>query len=87
MAESRPHEEEFLEPDEWQSMNALLSLNRRVLSDLDGALRREHGLAVTEFDVLITLFNAEDERIGMSRSQTASSESGGNVPPHHPSRA
>src|SRR6516164_8372734 len=66
MAESRPHKDEFLEPDEWQSMNALLLLNRRVLSDLDAALRREHGLAVTEFDVLITLFNAEGERIGMS---------------------
>jgi DNA-binding MarR family transcriptional regulator len=66
MAVSRPEDDEFLEPDEWQSMNALLLLNRRVLSDLDAALRQEHGLAVTEFDVLITLFNAEDERIGMS---------------------
>ncbi len=66
MAESRPQEEEFLESDEWQSMNALLLLNRRVLSDLDAALQREHRLAVTEFDVLITLFNAEEERIGMS---------------------
>jgi DNA-binding MarR family transcriptional regulator len=66
MAESRPQENEFLEPEEWQSMNALLLLHRRVLSDLDAALRREHGLTVTEFDVLITLFNAEDERIGMS---------------------
>ena len=66
MAASRPQENEFLEPDEWQSMNALLLMNRRVLSDLDAALRREHSLAVTEFDVLITLFNAEDERIGMS---------------------
>jgi DNA-binding MarR family transcriptional regulator len=66
MEESRPHEDEFLEPDEWQSMNALLLLNRRVLSDLDAALRSEHGLAVTEFDVLITLFNAAEERIGMS---------------------
>jgi len=47
-------------------MNALLLLNRRVLSDLDAALRRDHGLAVTEFDVLITLYNAEDERIGMT---------------------
>ena len=47
-------------------MNALLLLNRRVLSDLDAALRRRHRLAVTEFDVLITLFNAEGERIGMS---------------------
>lgn len=66
MAESRPEEEEILKTEEWQSMNALLLLNRRVLSDLDAALRREHGLAVTEFDVLITLFNAEDERIGMT---------------------
>ena len=66
MAESSPQENEFLEPDEWQSMNALLLLHRRVLSDLDAVLRREHGLGVTEFDVLITLFNAEDDRIGMS---------------------
>ena len=66
MPESRSEEDEFLEPDEWQSMNALLLLNRRVLSDLDAALRREHGLAVTEFDVLITLFNTDDEPIGMS---------------------
>lgn len=29
-------------------------------------LRRDHGLAVTEFDVLITLFNAPDQRLGMS---------------------
>lgn len=66
MPVSRPQEDEFLEPDEWRSMNALLLLNRRVLSDLDSALRSEHGLAVTEFDVLITLFNAEDGGIGMS---------------------
>ena len=65
MAESRPRKD-IPQPDEWQSMNALLLLNRRVLSDLDAALRREHRLAVTEFDVLITLFNAGDERIGMS---------------------
>jgi len=47
-------------------MNALLMLNRTVLGDLDAALRRDHGLAVTEFDVLITLYNAPERRLGMS---------------------
>ena len=63
---STPDEGEFLEPDEWQSMNALLLLNRRVLSELDANLRTEHGLAVSEFDVLITLFNAPGHRLRMS---------------------
>lgn len=47
-------------------MNALLLLNRRVLSELDRDLRREHGLGVTDFDVLITLHNARDRRLAMS---------------------
>jgi DNA-binding MarR family transcriptional regulator len=63
---SSPEEHEFLEPDEWASWNALLMLNRLVLQDLDSELRRQHGLAVTEFDVLITLFNAPEKRLGMS---------------------
>jgi DNA-binding MarR family transcriptional regulator len=63
---SRPDGHEYLEPDEWQSMNALLLLNRRVLTDLDTALRNQHGLAVTEFDVLITLHNAPERRLRMS---------------------
>jgi len=47
-------------------MNALLLLHRRVLGDLDAALGSEHGLAVREFDVLITLYNAPDRRLPMS---------------------
>ena len=47
-------------------MTALLMLNRTVLTELDAALRHEHALAVTEFDVLITLFNAPQRRLGMS---------------------
>jgi DNA-binding MarR family transcriptional regulator len=57
---------EYLNPDEWQSMNALLLLNRTVLADLDSALGQQHGLAVTEFDVLITLHNAPGRRLRMS---------------------
>lgn len=41
-------------------------VNRTVLRELDQELQRHHGLAVTEFDVLITLYNADDHRLGMS---------------------
>jgi DNA-binding MarR family transcriptional regulator len=41
-------------------------LNRVVRSELDAQLRQLHGLAVSEFDVLITLFNAPDARLRMS---------------------
>jgi DNA-binding MarR family transcriptional regulator len=57
---------EFLSRDEWESWGALMMLHRSVLQALDTELRRAHGLAVTEFDVLITLYNAPDHRLGMS---------------------
>ncbi len=43
-----------------------MMLHRSVIQSLDAELRRAHGLAVTEFDVLITLFNAPDKRLRMS---------------------
>jgi DNA-binding MarR family transcriptional regulator len=57
---------EFMDPEEWQSWDALLMLHRTVLQDLDAELRQQHKLAVSEFDVLITLFNAPGNRLGMS---------------------
>lgn len=68
MAPSRP-DHEFLSPDEWESWGALMMLHRSVLQELDSQLRRRHGLAVTEFDVLITLFNAPDRRLRMSLAE------------------
>ncbi|MCU1462317.1 MAG: transcriptional regulator, MarR family [Acidimicrobiales bacterium] len=65
MAKSRP-QHEFLDSEESESWGALMLLHRSVLASLDTELRRAHGLAVTEFDVLITLFNAPDQRLGMS---------------------
>jgi DNA-binding MarR family transcriptional regulator len=65
MAKSRA-EHEFLHPEEWESWGALMMLHRLVLQNLDVELRSVHGLSVTEFDVLITLFNAPDQRLGMS---------------------
>jgi DNA-binding MarR family transcriptional regulator len=57
---------EYLTPDEWQTWGAVVMLSRSVLQELDVRLRREHRLAVTEFDVLITLFNAPHHRLRMS---------------------
>jgi DNA-binding MarR family transcriptional regulator len=65
MAASRP-DHEFLDPEEWEAWGALMMLHRSVLEELDTELRRHHGLAVIEFDVLITLFNAPDHRLRMS---------------------
>ncbi len=62
----RAGQHEFLESDEWESVNALLMLSRVVLSGLDDQLRQQHGLAVTEFDVLIALLNAPESRLRMS---------------------
>ncbi len=66
MTPSRP-DHEFLDPDEYESWGALLMLHRTVVQELDAQLRRHHHLAVTEFDVLITLFNAPDRRLRMSQ--------------------
>lgn len=55
-----------MEPEEWESWAALLMLHRTVLQDLDAELRQQHKLAVSEFDVLITLLNAPGNRLGMS---------------------
>jgi DNA-binding MarR family transcriptional regulator len=66
MERSRPDTHVFLERDEWESWGALMMLHRSVIQRLDAELRRNHGIAVTEFDVLITLFNATDKRLGMS---------------------
>ena len=65
MATSRP-DHDFLDPEEWESWGALMMLHRSVLQELDAELRRHNGLAVIEFDVLITLFNAPDHRLRMS---------------------
>ena len=63
---SRGDGHELLAEDEWQSWNALLMLNRLVLRELDVELRQRHRLQVTEFDVLITLYNSPSRRLRMS---------------------
>lgn len=57
---------EFLDPDEQAAWTAVLQLNKLALQSLDSTLRRSNGLSVSEFDVLITLYNAPDRRLGMT---------------------
>ena len=66
MARARASRHEFLEPDEYGAWNALLTLTQSVVHALDASLREDAGISVSEFDVLITLFNAPDRRLGMS---------------------
>jgi DNA-binding MarR family transcriptional regulator len=66
VAKSSSGEHEYLSRDEWESWGAVMMLHRTVVQALDSELRRCHRLAVTEFEVLITLFNAPGQRLGMS---------------------
>jgi DNA-binding MarR family transcriptional regulator len=66
VAKSRAKTHAFLADDEYEAWNALLLLNRLTLQELDAALRTAHGISVSEFDVLITLFNTEGRQLRMS---------------------
>jgi len=66
MMASRASQHEYLAPEEWQSFSGLLMLHRSVTGELDARLRTTHGLSVSEFDVLITLFNTPSSRLRMS---------------------
>lgn len=70
MGRARGREHEFLEADEYSAWNALLTVTQSVLRDLDAALRTDMGISVSEFDVLITLYNAPDRRLGMTALAT-----------------
>jgi DNA-binding MarR family transcriptional regulator len=66
VASARGKRHEFLDADEYGAWNGLLTVAQSVLRELDQALRADNGLSVTEFDVLITLFNAPRRRLGMA---------------------
>lgn len=57
---------QFLDDDEVAAWHGLLQTSGRVLRELDQRLQREHAISVGEFDVLITLFNAPDQRLRMA---------------------
>lgn len=47
--------------------HGMLAVHAAVIRELDRRLRADQGLAVSEFDVLITLVNAEDQRLRMTQ--------------------
>lgn len=55
-----------LSDDELAAWHGMLTLYDRVMRDLDRDLLASHQIAVREFDVLITLFNAPDRRLRMT---------------------
>ncbi len=66
MLDNGGNRHEYLSRGEWESWGALMMLHRNVVQALDSELRQRHGLAISEFDVLITLFKAQNRRLGMS---------------------
>lgn len=56
----------FLAGDELGAWHGLLETQARLVRELDRRLRADHGLGVSAFDVLITLFNADEQRLRMT---------------------
>jgi DNA-binding MarR family transcriptional regulator len=52
------------ELDAWRGM---LAAHARVTRELDGELRREHGLSLSEYEVLLVLAEADGHRLRMSQ--------------------
>ena len=59
-------EDEYLTDAEIRAWGGALLFTTAVLRALDEALVAAHRISVKEFDVLITLFNAPGNRLGMS---------------------
>src|SRR5947208_12130529 len=62
---SRRPRRELLAEGEQAAWGGVLTVHATVLRELDRRLRADHRLSVSEFDVLITLFNAPGRRLRM----------------------
>jgi DNA-binding MarR family transcriptional regulator len=63
---STTNQHEYLSDAELHAWHGSLQFTSATTRALDEALASDHGISVKEFDVLITLFNAPDERLRMS---------------------
>ena len=59
-------QDEYLTDAEFRAWHGCLRFTNSAMRALDDALIAEHGISITEFDVLITLFNAPDGRLRMT---------------------
>jgi DNA-binding MarR family transcriptional regulator len=51
---------------EFRAWHGALQFTNRAMRALDAALSEAHDISITEFDVLITLFNAPEDRLRMT---------------------
>src|SRR2546421_12886295 len=58
--------EQFLGGTELPAWHGMLTVHARLTRELDRRLRAGYGLGVVEFDVLITLFNADEQGLRMT---------------------
>lgn len=63
---SRTAKHEYLSEAEFRAWHGCLSFATGAMSAIDAALREAHGISLSEFDVLITLYNAPVQRLRMS---------------------
>ena len=63
---SRTAKHEYLSEMEFRAWHGCLSFATQAMHALDAALRQAHGISLSEFDVLITLYNAPNRRLRMS---------------------
>jgi DNA-binding MarR family transcriptional regulator len=63
---SSKRRDEYLSDAEFRAWHGSLLFTNSTTRALDEALSATHGISVKEFDVLITLFNAPDERLRMA---------------------
>jgi DNA-binding MarR family transcriptional regulator len=59
-----------LGPEEMRAWQALLHAHRGVNRKLDSELRRDHGISLADYDVLLRLANAPDGRLRMTELAT-----------------
>jgi DNA-binding MarR family transcriptional regulator len=57
---------EYLSESEFRAWDGSLRFTNSTTRALDEALSAAHGISVKEFDVLITLFNAPEDRLRMT---------------------
>ncbi len=57
---------EYLTDDEFRAWHGCLEFTNAAMLAIDAALQAAHGISISEFDVLITLFNAPESRLRMT---------------------
>ena len=66
MSSKKSDDGEYLTDMEFRAWHGSLRFTNDAMRAIDEALSAAHGISIKEFDVLITLFNAPDQRLRMT---------------------